>query len=109
MKKSFLSQRAFCILSGSSGIAGVVMLLVSFTINPGPVPGSNSEELMKFVQRNFAPVLWGAWLQAVGPVCIVLFAFSLVYLAGAMQRLAGWMTLFGATVLMTTSLIEITF
>ena len=40
---------------------------------------------------------------------IVLFAFSLVYPAGATQRLAGWMTFFGATILMTVSLVEITF
>ena len=48
-------------------------------------------------------------MQAVGPVLIVLFAFSLVHLAGATQRLAGWMTFFGAAILMTVSLIEITF
>ena len=48
-------------------------------------------------------------MQAVGPVLIVLFAFALVHLAGATLRLAGWMTFFGATVLMTVSLIEITF
>ena len=40
---------------------------------------------------------------------IVLFAFALVHLAGATQKLAGWMTFFGATVLMTVSLIEITY
>jgi hypothetical protein len=38
----------------------------------------------------------------------VLFAFALVHLAGAAQRLAGWMTLFGATILMAVSLIEVT-
>ena len=48
-------------------------------------------------------------MQAVGPVLIVLFAFALVHLAGATQQLAGWMTFFGATILMTVSLIEITF
>ena len=40
---------------------------------------------------------------------IVLFVFALVKLAGATQRLAGCMTFFGATTLMTVSLIEITF
>src|SRR5262249_15622231 len=35
--------------------------------------------------------------------------FSIVHLAGATQQLAGWMTLFGATILMTVSLIEITY
>ena len=48
-------------------------------------------------------------MQAVGPVLIVLFAFSLVHLAGATGRLSGWMTFFGATILMTVSLVEITF
>ena len=48
-------------------------------------------------------------MQAVGPVLIVLFAFVLVHLSGATQRLSGWMTFFGATILMTVSLIEITF
>jgi hypothetical protein len=109
MSKKLISKRSFCILSGLSGIVGVVLIMVSFNINPGPPPGATSAELMKFGQQYYASVLWGAWLQAVGPVLIVLFAFSLVHLAGATQRLAGWMTFFGATILMTVSLIEITF
>lgn len=104
-----MSKRGFCILNGLSGIIGVVLIAVSFNINSGPPPGATSAELMNFGQRHYASVLWGAWLQAVGPVLIVLFAFSLVHLAGATQRLAGWMTFFGATTLMTVSLIEITF
>jgi hypothetical protein len=107
--KSFLSKRSFCILSGLSGIAGVGLIMASFAINNGPPPGATSAELVKFGQQNYATVLWGAWLQAVGPVLIVLFAFALVHLAGATQRLAGWMTFFGATILMTVSLVEITF
>jgi hypothetical protein len=107
--KGLISKRLFCIFSGLSGIAGVVLILVSFNLNPGPPPGATGVELMKFGQQYYASVLWAAWLQAVGPVLIVLFAFSLVHLAGAAQRLVGWMTLFGATILMTVSLIEITF
>ena len=103
------SKRSFCILSGISGIVGVVLIAVSFNINPGPPPGASSTELMRFGQQYYASVLWGAWLQAVGPALIVLFAFSLVHLAGASQRLSGWMTFFGASTLMTVSLIEITF
>ena len=109
MDKGRISKRWFCILSGLSGIAGVALIMVSFNLNPGPPLGATSAELIKFGQRYYASVLWGAWLQAVGPVFIVLFAFSLVHLAGATQRLAGWMTLFGATILMIVSLIEITF
>jgi hypothetical protein len=109
MDKNFIATRSFCILSGLSGIVGVVLILVSFNINPGPPPGATSADLVKFGQQYYASVLWGAWLQAVGPVLIVLFALSLVHLAGATQRLSGWMTFFGATILMTVSVIEITF
>ena len=104
-----ISKRSYCILSGLAGITGVVLLIVSFVINTGPPANATSAELIKFGQQNYAKILWGAWLQAVGPVLIVLFALSLVQLAGATQRLAGWMTFFGATILMTVSLIEITF
>ena len=109
MNNSTVSRRSVCILSGLSGVVGVVMIVVSFAINNGPPQGSSGAELVKFGQQHYVTILWGAWLQAVGPVLIVLFAFALVQLAGATQRLAGWMTLFGASVLMTTSLIEITF
>lgn len=109
MDSGFISKRSFCVFSGLSGIVGVVLILVSFNINPGPPPGATSTELVKFGQQYYTSVLWGAWLQAVGPVLIVLFAFSLVHLAGATQCLSGWMTFFGAATLMTVSLIEITF
>jgi len=100
------SKRRFCVLSG---VAGIVLLIVSFAINSGPPPDPSSAELVKFGQQHYATILWGAWLQAVGPMLIVLFAFALDHLAGATLRLAGWMTFFGAAILMTVSLIEITF
>jgi hypothetical protein len=109
MHEGLISKRLYRILSGLSGITGVVLIGLSFAINQGPPPGATSAELVKFGQQNYATVLWGAWLQAVGPVLIVTFAFALVHLADATQRLTGWMTFFGATTLMTVSLIEITF
>ena len=109
MERSSATDRQFCIFSGLSGVVGVVLLIVSFAINNGPPPDPGSAALLEFGQQHYASILWGAWLQAVGPVLIVLFAFALVHLSGATQHLAGWMTLFGATVLMIVSLIEITF
>jgi len=103
------SKRKVCIFSGLGGVIGVVLLGLSFAINTGPPSNATNAELMKFGHDNYANILWGAWMQAVGPVLIVLFAFSLVYLAGATQQLAGWMTFFGATILMTVNLVEITF
>lgn len=102
-------KESTCILSGLAGISGVILLAVSFAINSGPPAGANSVQLAEFAHQNYARILWGAWMQAVGPLLIVLFAFFLVHAAKATQHLAGWMTFFGATVLMTVSLIEITF
>lgn len=109
MNKDLDSNQSLCILGGVAGALGVVLLGLSFAINTGPPANPTTAELAKFVQSNYAKVLWGAWLQAVGPFLIVLFAFSIVHLARATQRLAGWMTFFGATILMTVSLVEITF
>ena len=109
MNKDLDSKRSLCIFGGLSGAVGVVLIGLSFAINTGPPANPTTAELIKFGQDNYVRILWGAWLQAVGPVLIVLFAFSLVHLAGATQRLRGWMTFFGATILMTVSLIEITF
>jgi hypothetical protein len=106
---NIVKSKASCVFGGLSGVCGVLLLVVSFAINSGPPRGANPAELANFAQQNYARVLWGAWMQAVGPVLIVLFAFVLVHLAGATQQLVGWMTFFGATVLTTVSLIEITF
>jgi len=109
MSDDLISKRSFCILSGLSGVIGVALLAISFIINPGPPENTTSAELIRFGHENYAKILWGAWLQAVAPVLIVLFAFSLVHLCRATQRLAGWMSFFGATTLMCVSLAEITF
>lgn len=109
MNTTLDSKKSLCMFGGLAGAVGVVLLGLSFAINTGPPSNPTVAELLKFGQDNYAKILWGAWLQAVGPVLIVLFAFSLVHLAGATQRLAGWMTFFGATILMTVSLVEITF
>ena len=68
--------------------------MLSFAINSGPPPAATSAELIKFGRQNYANILWGAWLQAVGPIFIVLLHSALVHLAEATSRLAGWMTLF---------------
>jgi hypothetical protein len=78
-----VSKRRFCILGGLSGIVGVVMLGLSFAIAVGPPPDATRDEMVKFAEQHYAGVLWGAWLQAVGPVFLVLFALALVHLAAA--------------------------
>jgi hypothetical protein len=104
-----MSPRLFRILSAVSGVVGVVLSIVSFNINPGPPPDATSAQLAVFASQYFSSILWGAWLQAVGPILIVAFAFAIVYLAGATSRFAGWLTLFGGTILTMVSLIEVAF
>ena len=104
-----MSTKLFRMLTALSGIIGVIMLMTSFSINPGPPPDATGAQLIAFGKQYYTSILWGAWLQAIGPLLIVLFAFAIVCLAGAATRLAGWMTMFGGAVLMTVSLIEITF
>ena len=91
-----------------SGLAGTCLLGISFAINTGPPAGATGSQVTAFGQQHHDAIVWGAWLQAVGPALIVVFALAIVVLAGATARLAGWMTLFGAATLMTVSLIEIT-
>lgn len=104
-----MSTRVFRILSALSGIAGVIMLITSFSINPGPPSDATSAQLIAFGNQYYTSILWGSWLQAVGPLLTVLFAFAIVCLAGATTRLAGWMTMFGGAILMMVSLFEIVF
>lgn len=84
------------------------MLGISFAINTGPPAGASAALVAAFGQQHHDAILCGSWLQAVGPVLIVVFALAIVFLAGATTQLAGSMTLFGAATLMSVSLIEIT-
>ena len=102
-----LTKRA-TIWAAVSGLVGTCMLGISFAINNGPPASASGAQVTAFGQQHHDAILWGAWLQAVGPVLIVVFAFAIVFLAGATTRVAGWMTLFGAATLMTANLIEIT-
>jgi hypothetical protein len=94
---------------GVCGLLGVILIVISFTINPGPPPGSSIEDLEAFGHRFQENILWGAWLQAIGPWFIVLFTFALVRFSGAANTVGGWMTFFGSGILMTVSLVEVTF
>ena len=85
------------------------MLIPSFIINPGPPPNPTVAQLIAFGNQYHNSILIGAWLQAVSPFLIILFAIAIVHLAGATTRLMGWMTMFGGSILVMTSLVEVTF
>jgi hypothetical protein len=105
-----VSSRATRIWVALSGVVGVAMLIAHFQI-PAHVPGDNSPPatITQFVLHHHAAILATAWLQGFGPFPYVLFALGVVYLAGAMTRLAGWVTLLASAVILTLSLIDAAF
>jgi hypothetical protein len=86
-----------------------MILVISFVINPAPPADSTVPQLRDFAIQHHNGIVFGGWLQGIGSLLIVLFAITLVHLANATHRLAGWITLLaGATILMV-SLVEVTF
>ena len=104
-----MSDRLFRLLSALCAIVGAILLIISFSINPGPPAMATDAQIIAFNSQNATLISWGAWLQTVGPLLIVLFAFSLVSLAGATSRLAGWMTMLGGMILVAIDLVEVIF
>ncbi len=104
-----MTHRRFRILIAACGIAGIAMLITSFSINAGPPRNATTAQLVAFGHQNFTAIVWGAWLQAVGTVLTVVFALGIVCLAGAANRYAGVLTLFGGVILTMVSLVEIVF
>ena len=52
-------RRQTCIIAGTSGILGIVLLIISFNINPGPPAGANLDQLTHFARRYYDSILWG--------------------------------------------------
>jgi hypothetical protein len=99
--------RLVCLCAGISGIMGVLLIGESFKINQGPPLTSSDAVFLAYAATHSTPVLLGSFMQAVGPALIIAFALTLVGLAGRERRLSGLLTIFGAGVLMTTSLMEV--
>ena len=97
------------IVAGLCGIFGAIALVSSFVMNPAPPAEFTASQLRDFAIQHHNGIVFGAWLQGMGSLLLVLFAIALVHLAGATHQFAGWVTLLaGATILMV-SLVEITF
>jgi hypothetical protein len=97
------------IVAGLCGIFGAIALVSSFVMNPAPPAEFTASQLRVFAVQHHNGIVFGAWLQGMGSLLLVLFAILLVHLAGATHQFAGWVTLLaGATILMV-SLVEITF
>ncbi len=95
------------ILMGLCGIVGVAALAYYYSV-PVPLPPSNasSDQVVAFGTRYHDAILLDTWLQAVGSLLTVTFAVTLVHLAGATNRFAGWMTLLASGLTLAVALSE---
>ncbi len=88
-------------------LIGVVTLLASFAINPGPPPGSSLQQMTTFGFVHAADILLGGWMQMTGTALAIVFALGLVWLTQSTARLDGLLTLLGCAVLLAVSLAEL--
>jgi hypothetical protein len=101
--KQFRISNAFC------GMLGVVTLISAFIFAWGPPANATLAQQTVYVIQHHNAIAMGAWLQTIGTLLCVLFAIGIIHLAGATKQFAGWMTIFGGTVLMMVSIVEVTF
>lgn len=103
MKRSAIRSFGIC------GLLGVLVLILSFVINPGPGPHPTLDELIRFKEAHYTSSIVGAWMQAISPPLIVTFAVGLIFLSGNHNRPAGWLAFMGGLILLIVSMIEVTF
>ena len=91
------------------GQAGAIILTASFAINPGPPAGATVTQMAEFARSHHNLIVLGGWSQGIGSLLLVIFALGVVHLAGAEQRLAGWLTFLSGTAILMVSLVEVAF
>jgi hypothetical protein len=104
-----LSSKLLARLSAVICLAGVVMIIVSFDINPGAPTNATPAQVIAYGQANYAAVFWGAWLQALGSIFIIAFGFAIALLAvaGGKSKWAAIMTFLGGIALIIVDLTEV--
>jgi hypothetical protein len=99
----------FRILAGFCGVAGPVVLVGSFMMNPAPPPGLGLAALAAWGAAHEGVIVLGGWAQGMGSLLVVIFALAVAELGGDASPFGRRLTqLAGATILMV-SLMEIAF
>jgi hypothetical protein len=103
-----MSIRRRRLLTSMTGVVGVVTLISAFIVNPGVPAGDTISQTIAWNNQHHDAILIGSWLQTTGTFLSIVFVIALLYLAGALSRVTGWVTFFGSTILMMVSLTEVT-
>jgi hypothetical protein len=104
-----MPQRLPLVWTAACGILGVLALVASFNVNPGPPAGASISQIVEFGKQYRDSILVGAWLQGVGSLLNVVFVLALVHLAGYADRFAGRLALLAGVTILNVSLVEIAF
>jgi hypothetical protein len=104
-----LSTRFLTRLTALCGVVGTAALTAYF-VAPAflgwPYAGASPAKLTTYALDHQSLFYAGAWLQTTGTVLCVVFFLSLVWLAGAVNRLPGMLVIVAATSLLSIVLIE---
>ena len=102
-----MSKHRFHLLTALCGLLGAGALFLSFYIDQGPPSGSTTAEIIVWAKQNATSVLLGAWFQGTGTLLSVIFAFALVHLTQADNRLSGQIAKMAGIAVLTVSLTEV--
>jgi hypothetical protein len=113
LKERNSSGRISSILIAISGICGHLALAVYYSGVLVPQQRFAGDlttlQLMENIKKSQTFILLDAYLQGVGTLFSVIFFAGLVYLSGSGSRLSGWLVLITSAVMLTISLVDVTF
>lgn len=104
-----IARRPMAATAAALGVAGVVMIALSFMVNDGPPPGTATSALLAFAAAHHLGIVAGAWLQAVGTVTLCAFAVMLVSPPLARPNAGVGFVVLGVAPLVTVCLLEVAF
>jgi hypothetical protein len=104
-----MRERFPVVSAAACGILGVLALVASFNVNPGPPANASIAQIVEFGKQYRDSILVGAWLQGIGSLLNVVFVLALVHLAGYADRFLGRLTLLAGVTILNVSLVEIAF
>jgi hypothetical protein len=64
---------------------------------------------MDNIASNHVAIFWDAYLQGIGSLLSIIFFIRLAYLSGSGSRFFGWMVMTTSSVILSISLLDVTF
>jgi hypothetical protein len=96
-------------MAGLCGIAGPVIPVATFAINPSPPPGLSQMALFAWAEPRAGFLLLDGWMHGMGSTLIVIFVLAVVQLSGAARGVMTRLIQLVAGTILVISLIEMTF